>query len=229
MRAPTLGFALALVAQVALLAALPWKREADDSVSQTIWLVAKAGGGRQDVMQGQYVNLTYQISDPARFVDSRLEADDSRSLRAGETTYVVVAETQPGLWTGLRIVKGHPAHLATGQVAIRGEVVDRGLQINAYLRQQADGSWAADSIVTGEMPRMFDREQQDRALAGARVKRTTIAFRNIESYFVPRNERQRFKEDLLGHPQNVRAQVRVGEDGTASLLQVRVQDRTYDF
>ena len=230
MRALTLGFVLALAAQVALLAALPWNRQADDSASQTIWLVAKAGGGRQDVMRGQYVSLTYDISDPARFVDSSLGSDDRRALQASESIYVVLTETEPGLWSGLRIVRGEPpSGLAEGQVMIRGEVVDRGLQINAYLRQEPDGSWAADSIVTGELPRMFDREQQGRALAGARVKRTVIAYRNIDSYFVPQNEQQRFKEDLLNHPQDVRAQVRVNEDGSASLLVVRVQDRTYDF
>lgn len=180
-------------------------------------------------MRGQYVNLTYDISDPAQFVDA-IMADADRTLRSGEATYVVVTETQPGLWSGLRTVHGErPAALPEGQVAIKGEVIDRGMQINAFLRKEADGSWAADSIVTGEMPRNIDREQRDRAIAGAWVMRKSIAYRDIDSYFVPQNERQRFKEDLLAYPEEVRAQVRVTEDGSASLLQVQVQNRMYDF
>ena len=230
MSARTVWFALALVAQVALLAALQWEREADDSSSRTVWLRAHAGGDRQDVMRGPYVNLTYDISDPTQFVDTTRIADGDRELHSGKATYVVVVETQPGLWSGLRMIQGkRPADLPEGQVAIKGEVVDRGTQINAFLRKGADGSWAADSIVTGEMPRNFDREQQDRAIAGAWVMRKSIAFRDIDSYFVPQNERQRFKEDLLAYPEEVRAQVRVTEDGSASLLQVRVKDRVYDF
>ena len=230
MSARTVWFALALVAQVALLAALPWEREAVDATSRTIWLRAHAGGDRQDVMRGSYVNLTYDISDPAQLADTTRVADADRTLQSGEATYVVVTETQPGLWSGLRTVQGkRPPDLPKGQVAIKGEVVDRGMQINAFLRKEADGSWAADSIVTGEMPRDFDRGQQNRVIASAWVMRKSIAYRDIDSYFVPQNERQRFKEDLLAYPEEVRAQVRVTEDGSASLLQVQVQDRMYDF
>ena len=181
-------------------------------------------------MRGPYVNLAYDISDPAQLADTTRIADADRTLRSGDATYVVVTETQPGLWSGLRMVQGkRPADLPEGQVAIKGEMVDRGMQINAFLRKEADGSWAADSIVTGEMPRNFNREQQDRAIAGAWVMRKSIVYRDIDSYFVPQNERQRFKEDLLAYPEEVRAQVRVTEDGSVSLLQVRVQDRGYDF
>ena len=230
MNARAVWFALALLAQVALLAALPWQREAEDSTSQTIWLAARAGGDRQDVMRGAFVNLTYDISNPARLVETTSVAAEDRTLRAGEATYVVVTETEPGLWSGLRIIQGRlPNDLPEGQVAIKGEVVDRGMQINAFLRQEADGSWAADSIVPGEMPRTFDRQRQDRAIAGAWVMRTSIAFRDIDSYFVPQSQRQRFKEDLLAYPEEVRARVRVTKSGGASLLQVRVRDRVYDF
>ena len=225
MSARTLAFFLALVVQAALLVAVPWEREGDESTGQTIWLKAKAGNDRHDVMRGEYVNLTYDISDPAHFA----EVTTGGKLRSAETVYAIVGESQPGLWNGLSIVDELPFNLPDGQVAIRGKVVGRGLQINAYLRKETDGSWAADSIVTGDVPEDFDREQTDRALAGAWVRRQVIAYRDLDSYFVPQSERQRFVEDLLDHPNEVLAQVRVREDGGVTLLQVRVQDRMYDF
>ena len=213
-----IGFALALVVQVALLAAVPWEREGDESAAQTIWLKARAGGERHDVMRGEYVNLTYDISDPAQFAEIG-------EVRSGETVYAVLQEVEPGFWSGLRIDK----ELPEGQVAIEGTGSDRGLQINAFLRREADGAWAADSVVTGEMPRDFDHEQKDRALAGAWVRRRAIAYRDIDSYFVPESERRVFEDDLMAHPEEVLVQVRVGEGGEATLMQIRIQDRAYDF
>ena len=191
------GFALALAVQVALLAAVPWEREKDESATQTIWLKARAGGDRHDVMRGEYVNLTYDISDPTEFTEVR-------ELRSSETVYAVLQEMEPGVWSGLRIEKELPSDLPKGQVALKGQGSDRGLQINAYLHQEADGTWAADSVVTGERPRSFDHEQKDRALAGAWVSRQSIAYRDIDSYFVPESERQGFEKDLLAHPEEVR-------------------------
>jgi uncharacterized membrane-anchored protein len=224
----TLWFALALVVQVALLAAVPWDREADESSTQTIWLEAQAGGDRHDLMRGEYVNLTYDISDLTQFADAA-EVGEDRGRRSGEVVYAIVEELNPGVWSGVRIETDLPPDLPNGQVAIKGMVSDRGLKINAFLRQEADGTWAADSVVTGEMPRDFDREQKDRALADAWVTRQMISYQDIESYFVPASERQRLEEDLLAHPEEVLAEVRVGENGSASLLQMRIQDRVYDF
>ena len=222
-------FALALVVQVALLAAVPWDREADESSTQTIWLKARAGGDRHhDVMRGEYINLTYDISDPARFAEAKAKSANGE-LRRGETAYAVVQEMQPGLWTGLRIERELPSDLPDGQVAIKGYRSDRGQQIKAYLHREADGTWAADSIVTGEMDGSFDHEQEDKALASAWVSRQAISYRDIDSYFVPESERQRTEEDLLAHPDEVVVQVRVSENGSASLLQMRIQDRVYDF
>ena len=218
------GFALALVVQVALLAAVPWERDGEKSTAQTIWLKARAGGERHDVMRGKYVNLTYDISDPAQFAEIA-------ELRSGETVYAVLQELEPGVWSGLRIDTELPSQLPEGQVAIEGRGSDRGVPINAFLRREADGTWAADSIVTGEMPpRSFDHEQKkDRALARAMVRRQVIAYGDIDSYFVPENERRVFEDDLLAHPEEVLAQVRVGEGGEATLMQIRIQDRAYDF
>ena len=216
------GFALALAVQVALLAAVPWEREKDESTTQTIWLKARAGADRHDVMRGEYVNLTYDISDPAQFAERR-------ELRPAERVYAVLQEMEPGVWSGLRIETELPSDLLEGQVVIKGNGSDRGLRINAYLRQEEDGTWAADSVVTGEWPRSFDHEQKDRVLAGAWVSRRAITYRDIDSYFVPESERRGFEEDLLAHPEEVLAQVRVSEDGGATLLQLRIQDRVYEF
>ena len=217
-----IGFALALVVQVALLAAVPWEREGEASTAQTIWLKAKVGGDRHDVMRGEYVNLTYDISDPAQFAEIA-------EVRSGETVYAVLQEVERGVWSGLRIDTELPSQLPDGQVAIEGTGSDRGLQINAFLRREADGTWAADSIVTGERPHSIDHEQKDRALAGATVRRREIAYRDIDSYFVPESERRVFEDDLLAHPEEVLARVRVGEGGEATLMQIQIQDRAYDF
>jgi uncharacterized membrane-anchored protein len=225
----TVWFALALVVQGALLAAVPWDREADESSAQTIWLKAKAGGDRhRDVLRGEYINLTYDISDPAKFAE--VKPAIGAELRRGETAYAVLQEMQPGLWTGLRIERELPSDLPDGQAAIKGEWSDRGEQIKAYLHREADGTWAADSIITGEMDGSFDHDRgRDKALASAWVSRQAISYRDIASYFVPQSERRRTEEDLLAHPDEVVVQVRVGEGGSASLLQMRIQDRVYDF
>ena len=55
-----------------------------------------------------------------------------------------------------------------------------------------------------------------------------IAYRGIETYFVPESERKRIEEDLRAHVEVV-AKVRVSGTGRASLIQIRIQDRTYDF
>ena len=58
------GFGVALLAQVALLAAVPWGRGGDPT-AHTIWLKATARD-QHDVMQGQYLKLDFEISDPKR-------------------------------------------------------------------------------------------------------------------------------------------------------------------
>ena len=217
-----MGFGLALVAQVALLAAVPWGRSENlSTTAHTIWLKATARD-QPDVMRGQYLNLDYEISDPAQFTE--LE-----ELRSGATVYTVVRETHPGIWKGLRVDHELPSDLPANHVAIRGEAVDRGLQIHAFLRKEADGSWTADSVVTGDPRSRFDLGQQDRALARAWIKRQGIAYRDIETYFVPESERRRIDRDLRAHPEEVVAKVRVSETGRASLMQIRIQDRSYDF
>ena len=55
-----------------------------------------------------------------------------------------------------------------------------------------------------------------------------IAYRDIETYFVPESERKRIEEDLRAHVEVV-AKVRVSGTGRASLIQIRIQDRAYDF
>ena len=216
------GFALALIAQVALLAAVPWDRGSDASTAQTIWLKATTAGDHHDVMRGQYLNLTYDISEPRQFTEVA-------ELPTGVPVYAVVHETRPGIWSALRVERELPADLPPGQVAIKGQTVDRGLQIQAFLREKADGSWTADSVVTRNQHSPFDREQKDRALASAWVPRQGIAYPDIESYFVPQSQRRRVEEDLRAHPDAIRVQVRVSDTGRAALLQMRIEDRPYDF
>lgn len=213
------GFGLALAAQVALLAAVPWNRAGDATTGRTIWLKATASD-RHDVMQGDYLHLDYEM--PRR-------RDGAVEMRSGERVFAVLQETPAGTWSGLWIVADMPSSLPANHVAIRGEVVDRGLQIHAFLREETDGSWAADSVVTGRLQVPIDRRQQDKAVARAWVRRNTIVYGDIESYFVPEGQRARIAEDLRAHPQEVAAQVRVDADGRAVLLQVRIQDRLYDF
>lgn len=213
------GFGVALLAQVALLAAVPWGR-GGDSTAHTIWLKATARD-QHDVMQGQYLKLDFEISDPNQFTEIE-------ELRPGETVYAVVRETRPGIWSGLRLDHELPSDLPADQVAIRGETVDRGLQIHAFLHEAADGTWTADSVVTGDLRSRIDHGQEDRAVAGAYISRQGIAYRDIETYFVPESERKRIEEDLRAHVEVV-AKVRVSGTGRASLIQIRIQDRTYDF
>ena len=216
------GFGLALLAQVALLAVVvPWGRDGDQSTAHIIWLKATARD-QHDVMQGQYLNLDYEISDPNQFTEIE-------KLRSGETVYAVVREIRPGIWRGLRIDHELPSDLPADQVAIRGETVDRGLQIHAFLHEEADGTWTADSVVTGDLRSRFDHGREDRAVAGAWIRRLGIAYRDIETYFVPESERKRIEEDLRAHPKEVVAKVRVSETGRTSLIQIRIQDRAYDF
>ena len=221
MNRTTAGFCLALVAQVALLAAVPWGRAGDEATGRTVWLKA-AARNRQDVAQGGYLELEYEISALGRLAGAE-------ELKNGDRAWGVMEQTTGGTWEGLRVVAEPPEDLPDDQLAIRGEIVDRGLEIRAFLHEAADGSWAADSIVAGHFESRPEPFQEDRTVANAWVRQRAIALRDIESYFVPESERARIEDDLRAHPQEVTAQVRVNESGGASLLQVRVQDRAYDF
>ena len=215
------AFGVALLAQVALLAAVPWGRGGDQSTAHTIWLKATARD-QHDVMQGQYLSLDYEISDPNQFTEIV-------ELRSGETVYAIVREVRPGIWSGLRLDHELPSDLPVDQVAIRGETVDRGLQIHVFLHEKVDGTWTADSVVTGDLRSRLDHGQAGRAVAGAWISRQGIAYRDIETYFVPQSERRRIAQDLRAHPQEVVAKVRVSDTGRTSLIQIRIQDRAYDF
>jgi uncharacterized membrane-anchored protein len=217
------GFGLALLAQVVLLAAVPWPWGDDELTAHTIWLQTTASD-QHHVLQGEYLNLDYEIADPSHF-------DFRDELRSGEAVYAVVREIRPGIWSGLRLDHQLPSDLPADQVAIRGEIVDRSLNIRAFLHEKEDGTWTADSVVvTADLwsaPEPDERE--DRAVASAYIRRQRIAYRDIETYFVPESERKPIEEDLHAHPKEVAAQVRVSETGRASLMQIRIQDRTYDF
>ena len=53
-----LGFGLALLLQVALIAAMPLRRADDETDGAAIWLKVRAYD-RHDVMQGDYLKLHY--------------------------------------------------------------------------------------------------------------------------------------------------------------------------
>lgn len=217
------GFGLALLVQVILLAAIPWGRVGDASTGQTIWLEVRASD-RQDVMQGPYLDLDYEISDPKQFAEVA-------KLNIGRKVYAVVHQTDSGVWRGLRVENDLPTLLPENHVAILGAVVDRGVEIHAFLHEEEDGSWTADSVMTGRKS-LKDRpvhRQEDRVVASAWVGQGGIVYRDIESYFVPESRRQQLAQDLRTYPEEVFAQVRVDELGRATLLQVRIQERVYDF
>ena len=219
MRRTHVAFALALIAQVALLAAVPGNRVVDGG-GQAIWLKVRASES-QEIWRGNYLSLTYEISD--------------KGLLRGEPqpegdVYVVLRETPAGVWAGLRVDTELPTGLPADQAFIRGEVVDRGLQVHAFLHESADGSWEADSVVAARPPRRIDEAQQDSiALARVWVSRPAITFPDIESYFVPESARARLEADLRAQPGDLAVQVRVNESGSASLLQLRIGDRIYDY
>ena len=207
--------------QVVLLGAIPRDWAGDATTSQTIWLQVKASN-RHNVMQGQYLDLDYEISDPNQFIEVP-------KLKTGEKVYVVVRQTHPGVWSGLRVEDDKPTFLPEDHVTILGEAINRGLEIHAFLHKGGDGSWTADSIATGNLRDHSDHQQADKAIATAWIRRSAIVYRDIESYFVPESRRQQLAADLRAYPEEVFAQVRVDVSGRATLLQVRVQDRLYDF
>lgn len=217
------GFGLALLLQIVLLAAIPWGRVGDASSGQTIWLEVRASD-RHDVMQGPYLDLDYEISDPKQFAEIS-------ELSMGEKVYAVVCQTDSGVWRGLRVENAMPASLPENHVAILGAVVDRGVEIHAFLHEEADGSWTADSVMAGRksLKDGSAHRQENRAIASTWVGRGVIVYRDIESYFVPESQRQQLAEDLRTHPEEVFAQVWVDELGRTTLLQVRIQERAYDF
>lgn len=219
MRRMHVAFALALIVQVALLAAVPGNRVVDGGGGREIWLKARASED-QNIWQGNSLRLTYEIA-AGHLLDGEPKPRGS--------IYVVVVETPGGIWEGLRAETSLPSDLPAGQVFIRGEVVDRGLQVRAYLHESDDGSWEADSVVTAELPGRVDEPQKDRVMAGAWVSRPAITFPDIESYFVPESEHAQIETDLRARPRDLAAQVRVNESGRATLLQLRLGDRTYDF
>lgn len=212
-------FALALIVQVALLAAVPGKRVVDGG-GREIWLKVRASED-QEIWRGNYLDLTYEISD-----GSLLRGEP----QPGGNIYVVLRETPGGVWEGLRAETALPIGLPGDEVAIRGEVVDRGLQVHAFLHESDDGTWAADSVITTRSPRRVDETQQDSvALARAWVSRPAIAFPDIESYFVPESARAQLEAALRVQSSDLAVQVRVNESGRAALLQLRIGDRVYEY
>ena len=63
--------------------------------------------------------------------------------------YGILEEGEFGVWSGRRMTRELPASLEKGLVAIRSQVINKGEQIITYLQREADGSCAADSVVTG--------------------------------------------------------------------------------
>ena len=53
------------------------------------------------------------------------------------------------LWHATDIATTMPDDLAKGQIAIKGEIVERGTQVRAYLHETPDGAWQVDSTAAG--------------------------------------------------------------------------------
>ena len=211
-------FGLALLAQLALLTAVPWGRTGEGT-GTTLWLRAMAMH-RDDPMQGHYLKLDYEISAPACL-------DQAGDPGRGRSVFVVLQQVPDGTWEALRTEPELPSGIHSDQVAIRGTTTDRGMSVQVSLHENPDGSWEADSVLVG--PRASRPPAgEHQTVARAWIKRTAIVY-GIESYFVPKGERERLGEDLRSNPGEVAAQVRVDDRGRASLLRLRVQDRVYEF
>jgi uncharacterized membrane-anchored protein len=213
-------FGLALLAQTAVLLAIPISRDGGSETDREIWLQVTADD-RQDVMRGDYLQLRYAVSDPPH-------QEALGGFEAGGDVYVVLQEAGPDRWRILRVLVDPPTDLPADQVVLRGQILDGGLQIRAYLSESADGTWEADSVVTTRHPERIVQEE-GRTLAHAWVSRRAVGFRDIESLFVPESQRAALQQDMIAHPDAVYARVRVSPSGDASVHGLRVGGRAYDF
>ena len=146
----------------------------------------------RDIFRGEYVILTYEISQLA-INDLAGEAD---SFAEGDEIYVTVKEAASGLWEPLAIASGMPEPSA-GHVALRGQIVSLYGEPTAPVQTRAGG--------TTQRP---DREPCPDC-------RTARVVYGIESYFVP--EGQGPELERIRDEGDVTIVAAVAENGTAAI------------
>ena len=178
-----LWFAMTLIVQVGILAALPLGQVES---GRSIWLKARSHGFR-DAWQGTGVRFDY----PA----ARLEWLEG-GLIQGATRYAVLE--QDSTWTIVRTGSDYPREVVGESVVLRGRIALARDPIRAYLAKNDDGEWEVDSVRVGG--RRFFEDREDRTVAVASVKRHYIDF-GLEDYFIPERERERVIRDIRDHPE----------------------------
>lgn len=214
----TLYFAIALLSQLGMLAALPLSRDGasnNEPGTRTIWLSAQAANV-QEVMRGSVLRLHYDIA----------RLDERR--RQGETVYVFLRQRADSTWAAMDIRATKPAELAEETVAIRGATARSWNSIQVLLQQQGDGGWQVDSLVVGPVQEPFGELTTHQTVARASLEQDYVDF-GIGYYNIPENLRKRLVADIATHRDECAALVRVDPQGRASLLGFRVQNREYPF
>lgn len=109
----TLVFALAVAAQLLILAAIPAQKIYTRTVGKSVMLKIRPVDP-YSMLSGYYVTLHYEIADPAAFTT---QATD---IYSGKDVYAILERREGGVWRPVSLSDSFPTDLPETRIAIRG-------------------------------------------------------------------------------------------------------------
>jgi uncharacterized membrane-anchored protein len=107
-----LYFALAVAAQLLILAAVPAQKIYTRATGRSVTLKMRPVDP-YSVLSGYYVTLNYEIADSHSFANSDYSYD-------GERIYAILERQNDGVWRPVSLSKSRPTDLPENRIAIRG-------------------------------------------------------------------------------------------------------------
>ena len=125
-----LFFALAVLAQVVILAVKPTEKLVIRHVTGRVVTLATVPVDPYDIMRGYYMTLRYEISQPPSTPSWSVE-------KRGATVYTLIEMGSDGEWRPVSVHRELPVGLSINQAVIRGRVVTswRGSMIEYGIEQ----------------------------------------------------------------------------------------------
>jgi len=139
----------------------------------------------------------------------------------GETVLLAIAPADPfdplrGWHLVLRYELGDPASFAEAGDLRPGRA--------AWAVVRVDEAGVARPVrLSAERP---DELAEGEILLRGRARGSRVTY-GVEAFFLPETRRSEVEDDLRAHVEEARAEVRVGADGRAALVALRVEDRRY--
>jgi uncharacterized membrane-anchored protein len=120
MKRQTLFFTLAIIGQLAILAAVPAKNIYTRATGKSLMLKMRPVDP-YNILSGYYVTLNFEISNPSSFTGEK-------NYSSGQTIYAVLEKRSDGIWYPVSLSDVLPAGLSDNLVAIRGSYSSLGIK-----------------------------------------------------------------------------------------------------